>query len=435
MLPPGRLAALFAVMLVAAAGNTAMQSLLPAIGTRLGIADWLVSAAFSWSALLWIFTAPRWARLSDRRGRRALMQLGLAGFTSSMLFCGLVLEAGIDGWLSAGATFALFALFRSLYGGFGSAAPPAVQAYAASRSSRADRTRILSLIASSFGLGTVIGPALAPYLIVPALGAASPLFMFAAIGILTMAVLRVALPDDAPRYAARGSVTSEPLSSSPSTAAMLADDNDPDHPPPDAGEAIAVATAPAVRLRWTDRAVRPWLVAGLVGGHAQAVLLGVIGFLILDRLGLRATPEAAYGPTGLVLTVGAVATLLAQWGLIPMLHLGPRASMLAGLPIAAAGTVMLGFAQDLNGIALANAVVSLGFGLFRPGFTAGASLAVGRERQGQVAGMIASINGAPYVAGPAAGVLLYGASAPALFGLVAISCAGLALWSRRAIRS
>ena len=56
------MAVLFAVMLVAAAGNTAMQSVLPAIGTRLGLADVWVSLAFSWSALLWVLTAPRWAR-------------------------------------------------------------------------------------------------------------------------------------------------------------------------------------------------------------------------------------------------------------------------------------------------------------------------------------------------------------------------------------
>ena len=62
------------VMLVAAAGNTAMQSILPSIGTELGVPDVWVVAAFSWSALLWVNTAPYWARLSDRRGRRTTPQ-------------------------------------------------------------------------------------------------------------------------------------------------------------------------------------------------------------------------------------------------------------------------------------------------------------------------------------------------------------------------
>ena len=161
-IPPDRMAVLFAVMLVAAAGNTAMQSILPAIGTTLHIPDVWVSLAFSWSALLWVLTAPHWARQSDKRGRKALMALGVVGFLSSMALCGLVLWAGLKGLIGAGVTFIVFALFRSLYGGLGSAAPPAVQAYVASRTDPDERTQALSLVSSSFGLGTVIGPAIAP---------------------------------------------------------------------------------------------------------------------------------------------------------------------------------------------------------------------------------------------------------------------------------
>ena len=38
-IPRGRMALLFMVMLTTAAGNTAMQSVMPSIGTALGIAD------------------------------------------------------------------------------------------------------------------------------------------------------------------------------------------------------------------------------------------------------------------------------------------------------------------------------------------------------------------------------------------------------------
>ena len=161
-LPRGRLALLFTVMLVTAAGNTAMQSVMPSIGTALKVQDVWISLAYTWSALLWMICAPIWARRSDRRGRKAMMALGLVGFISSFSACGAILWLGLTHWLSSLATLLLFALFRSLYGGFGSAAPPAVQAYVASRTSRAERTQALSLISSSFGLGTVVGPALAP---------------------------------------------------------------------------------------------------------------------------------------------------------------------------------------------------------------------------------------------------------------------------------
>ena len=47
-IPNSRVVVLFLVMLVAAAGNTAMQSALPAIASDLDMPDVLVSLAFSW---------------------------------------------------------------------------------------------------------------------------------------------------------------------------------------------------------------------------------------------------------------------------------------------------------------------------------------------------------------------------------------------------
>ena len=123
-----RFALLFAVMLVAAAGNTAMQSLMPAIGRELGVADLWVAVAFSLSAVLWVVAAPHWARRADQRGRRALMRLGLFGFIASMLICGLVLAAGLAGLLAPMAVFFVFMLGRGVYGWFGSASQTAFQA-------------------------------------------------------------------------------------------------------------------------------------------------------------------------------------------------------------------------------------------------------------------------------------------------------------------
>lgn len=212
-IPTARMAILFMVMLISAAGNTAMQSVLPAIGTQLGVADYWISAAFTWSALLWVITAPRWARLSDRRGRKALMMLGVTAFSVSMLCCGLVLFFGLRGFMTGGVTLIVFALFRSIFGAFGSAAPPAVQAYVAARTDREQRTRALSLIASSFGLGTIIGPFLAPFFILPVVDDAGPMLVFAGIGLLVLLALRFKLPTDDPRFATRSFASSEPFAS------------------------------------------------------------------------------------------------------------------------------------------------------------------------------------------------------------------------------
>ena len=414
-IPPSRMALLFMVMLVTAAGNTAMQSVMPSIGTALQVDDVWISLAYSWSALLWVVCAPLWARRSDKRGRKAMMALGLVGFIVSMLLCGLALLAGLSGWLSAVWALIAFAAARSLYGGFGSAAPPAVQAYVASRTPRAERTQALSLIASSFGLGTVIGPALAPLMVLPflGLGLTGPFICFAAIGFVALVLLRWRLPNDEPQFAARG--LAAPYSSgsgAPSDPAASLEPEENGEPP---------------RLSWLDPRLRPWVFAGFFGGHAQAMVLGISGFLVLDRLGLRDTPAEGAGPVGLVLMSGAIATLLAQWGLIPRFDLGPRAATLWGIATAALGTVVLAVAGDLHLIALGYAIASLGFGLFRPGTTAGTSLAVTRAEQGQASGIVASLAGASYIYAPALGVWLYGHSDWLGFGLIVLLCAAVLL--------
>lgn len=425
-IPNVRLAVLFMVMLVAAAGNTAMQSILPALGTKIGIGDVWVSLAFSWSALLWVLTAPRWARQSDKRGRKALMAVGMGGFLTSMLMCGLVLWAGLEGLIGAGLTFALFAVFRSLYGGFGSAAPPAVQAYVAARTEAAERTKALSLVASSFGLGTVIGPTVAPWLILPVVGLAGPLFAFAAIGFLMLVALKLVLPDDTPRFAAKGEVSAYPAAGGGAPRPASAEDDEDFDAENWTGE--------AERIGWFDPRVRGWNIAGLVGGHAQAMILGVVGFMIMDRLNLRATPDLAAEPTGHVLWVGAIATLLAQWGLIPLLSLSPRIAVVVGSMLGGAGALLVGYAETLPAISTGFGLAMLGFGLFRPGFTAGASLAVPRRLQGQVAGQTASINGAAYILAPAVGVALYNWHAELSFDLIALLSFGLAIWGWRGLR-
>ncbi len=411
-LPRGRVALLFTVSLVTAAGNTAMQSVMPSIGTALHVHDFWISLAYTWSALLWMICAPVWARKSDQRGRKEMMAIGLMGFIASFSLCGLALWFGLNGYLSGIGTLLTFALFRSLYGGFGSAAPPAVQAYVASRTSREERTKALSLISSSFGLGTIVGPTLAPFFILPGIGLVGPFAGFTAIAIVVLIALRLRLPDDSPAYAARGDVIAAPFSASSDSQPRPSED--------DAAEPTLFGDV--AKVSWFDQRLRPWMIAGLLGGHAQAATMGLVGFLVLDRLGLRGDPGAGAQNIAVVMFAGAAATLFAQWGVIPTLKLGPRASCLWGISIGAAGVAALSVATTLHAITVSFAVLSLGFGMFRPGFTAGASLAMSRAEQGQSAGIVASVNGAGYIVAPAIGVWLYGHNPWVGFGTILALC-------------
>ena len=392
-------ALLFTVMLTIAAGNTALQSVLPAIGRSLGVKDNAVAAAFSVSALLWVIAAPFWANRSDRHGRRSMILLGMGGFSVSLILCGIFLLAGINGWIGGTMAFLLFIVGRLIYGTLGAAAPPAIQAMIAGRTTREERTKALTLLGSAFGLGTILGPAIAPYLLlgsvgVVTIGLSGPAFLFALFGLAMFVTVRRMLPDD--RTEAR---LEEPGSHGAATAY-------PSIGGQSSGASITAATASRTeKVGVFDPRIRAWMIAGLVFGHAQAMTGQAIGFLVIDRLALP--PTEALQPTGIVLMMGAGAALLVQWGLIPLLNLTPRWMMLIGLAVAAVGTALTGLATSLYGIATAYALASVGFGFARPAFTAGSSLAVGPSAQGSVAGKVTSVNGASFVLGPSIGVGLY----------------------------
>ena len=404
---------LFTAMLVAAAGNTALQSVMPAIGREIGIADFWVAVAYTWSAVLWVALAPYWARKSDHHGRKPLILLGLGGFIVSMTLCGLALAAGLRGLVGGAATFGLFAVFRAIYGSLGCATPSTTQAYLASKTRRSARVGALSALASSFGLGTILGPAVAPLFVLPFVGLPGPLFAFAVIGILVFAAVAAWLPNDSGgRRAGRGAAMSYPSIASPVT-----------------GASVVAATAPrGGKLKWRDARIRPWILAGVAAGHAQAAILTCIGFFVIDRLGIA--PAGSEQPIAMVMMAGAAAGLAAQWALIPKLALQPRPLILWGSLIAAVGMVATMAATNLYGLVLGFAVSSLGFGFTRPGFTAGASLAVPLSEQGSVAGVITAANGIAFVAAPAVGMALYHLDVRLPFALSTLLLVGLIVWGR-----
>jgi len=250
--------------------------------------------------------------------------------------------------------------------------------------------------------------------VLPWLGLPGPLFAFAAIAIIVFTAILLWLPNDryARRGGGRGAAMSYPSQASSVTGASV----------------VAATSADRTRLQWNDPRIRPWILAGVASGHAQAATLTCLGFFIIDRLGLA--PNGSETSIAIVMMAGASATLAAQWGLIPRLALSPRGLILWGSLIAAVGLFGTMLAADLYGIVLGFSVASLGFGLTRPGFTGGASLAVSLSEQGGVAGVITAANGISFVAAPGAGMLLYAVDPHLPFALSALLLVALIPWGR-----
>ncbi|MFM9851716.1 MAG: MFS transporter [Sphingomonadaceae bacterium] len=383
---------LFLVMLTTGAGNTALQSVLPSLGRKLGVPDSLIAAAFSISAMLWVICAPYWARRSDRKGRRGMVLVGIAGFTVSVLLVGISLSAGIQGIIGPFTTMVAVIAARLIYGTFGSAAPPAAQAMVALRSTRETRVKALTMLGSAFGLGTILGPALAPYMVLPFVGLAGPAYIFAGLGSIVLTLAYRYLPSDDDSSMAHGVSVSYPsIGGAPAGASIKgASEDASDH-----------------KLPYRDPRIWPWILTGLASGHAQAMTGAAMAFLVIDRMHLDPGDMATQQAIGLVLMTGAGASLLVQWGIIPLFSMTPRVMILIGLAIAASGLALTAVAISLYSIAMAFALSCIGFGFVRPGFTSGASLAVDRSLQGAVAGRVTSVNGASFILGPSLGVGLY----------------------------
>lgn len=373
---------LFVVSLVAAAGNMALQSVMPAMGRAFALSDTLVAGAFSISALLWALSSPLWARLSDRIGRKPVLMIGLTGFTVSMFATGVAAHAGLALWCAPAVAFSLMVTGRSAHGLFGSGAPSASQAYLADRTTDAERTSAISVLASAQGVGTVMGPAMAPFFILPFVGLAGPMFAFAGLGAVVLWLVWRRLPNDAVEKRAR--------------------------PQP-------VKRASATGL-WWDRRTRDFVLYGFLLLTVQASNMSVLGFHVIDEMGRTGvTPAQAQAFIGVAMLAGAAATLMMQWGLIPLLGLRPQALLRYGAAVTIIGNLISVVAPGYIGVVLGYAVSSMGLGLARPGFIAGSSLAVSDDEQGDIAGLMVSLAGLSFLGAPIVGVALYGAWNPAPF--------------------
>ncbi|MEJ0059825.1 MAG: MFS transporter [Terricaulis sp.] len=122
-------------------------------------------------------------------------------------------------------------------------------------------------------------------------------------------------------------------------------------------------------------------------------------------------------------------------GILPRLHLSSRALMAWGAALVAAGVVVQMLAPSLGALLVSQVIQGLGFGLARPGFTGGASMAVRSDEQGPVAGLVVAMNGAGFIFSPLAGGVAYdvlGMNAPLWISLAVLTAMLVfALRSRR----
>lgn len=352
---------------------TMVFSLLPSVGRSAGIPDVLIVMTQALSAAAWMIFGGFWARLAQRRGRKHVILIGAVGLFFACLLTGASIWIAVEHLVAPIAGLIIMMVGRSLNGGVGLASTPASQAYIIERIPRERRTVMLASLASAQAFGTVIGPALAPFLIhIPGIGLAGPMFIVSAIVALLYPFLFF-LPSDGPARSA-----------------------EPDR--------VAVPAAKAESV-WRMPAMRAFLLYSTIIATTVLGTVQSVGFLIIDVI--RTSPDAAQPWIGRAIAGGAIATLLVQLVLIPRLKPTPRTMMIVGPVLAMIGLALLAVHPSYLVICIGIVIANTGFAIGRPGVAAASSFVVPIERQTEVAAALMSTASVATIFGPVFAVSLY----------------------------
>lgn len=365
---------LLAAVAVTGMGQTLVFAILPSLGRASGLADVQVGLIISCSSLAFALASPVWGRLSEYVGRKPVLVIGMTGYTLGTLAFGLGFLLGIRGILAGVWLLAVLILSRTLQAAVMAATPAAASAYIADITSVEGRTRGMGRIGAAHNLGTIVGPVVGGLLAASSL--VLPLFLVA-LATFAMVLFLILRLEESPWIVARES-----------------------HP----GAFSVSSSLRAGMAAYFDRRLLDVLVLGAGMFLLFAAVQQTLGFLFQDRFSL--SPAGAAREVGIAMMLGAMMSFTAQAVVVQKLGWPASRLLRLGLPIMAAGAVLLPAGDQLM-VMLAIVMLGLGLGLSMPGVTAAASLRVSAHEQGAVAGVMSACPALGFIAGPLMGTALY----------------------------
>ena len=346
-------------------GQAQVFAILAPLGREVGMQELQITSIIAISALVFGLASPRWGRFSDRRGRKPVMIIGLAGYTVGTLLFTTVFLLGLKGILTGMTLYLVALLSRCAQSVIMSATNPSATAFAADHTARSERTRTMAKLGTANSLGMILGPAVSGAL--ATFGLLAPLYFAACLAAGAALLVWRRLP-----------VT-------PASERTPRDN--------------------VQRLRFTDPRLRRYIITavGLFIGFSG--IQQTLGFQLQDKLGLSGIATAQM--TGAALMVSAGFTFLIQITVMQRLKLQPGTFIRLGLLSMLTGAAVIAGFQDFQTLAMGMACLGTGLGLCMPAISAGASLAVSPEEQGGAAGLIAACPALGFTLGPISSGALY----------------------------
>ncbi len=365
-MPPSRHSlaqiALFLALMANAAGQSFLLVVLPPLGRRLGFSDLQTGAILSASALLLMIAAPTWGYLSERIGRRPVIMIALAGAMLAPLAFGFIVERRSDGAISAALALWIFVAARSAQTLLSAGLLPASQAYVADVTAPEARAGGMGVLGAAYGLGAIVGSALAWRI-----GDDATLAFLLISGLAGLALMSVTL------------LAPEPPHGDPGIA------------------------APAAGLNLSR--IWPFFAITLVSISAYSIVQQTVALRLQDAFGFAS--DASIAKAGLALMATALAMIIVQGVVLRMLAFKPETLLGAGALLAAVALLLAAFARSYNELFGALVLLGAALGLMLPGNLASLSLRSGPNAQGKAAGLNVVGQGMGLAIGPLAGAVLH----------------------------
>lgn len=309
------------------------------------------------SILQFIF-APFWGAVSDRRGRRGVLRLTVAGTALGYLI-----------WVCSGS-FWLFLLSRVVSGAFSGNLSVATAAVA-DVTTRAERSKAMGLVGAAFGLGLVTGPTLGALTVQIDLAAKFPALVRFGINPFSMTAL-VALVLCLINLAWISARFKETLSH----------------------ETRAHAREPRLRnpikaiLGLENASVRRTNLVAFIFSVAFVGMEVALTFLATQRFGYSAREN------GFLLGFMGFCAIVTQGYIVRRLlrRMDEVRVLTSGLLISVGGFFAIGYAPQPGVLYAGVALLALGSGLVNPSSTGLISLYAGEDEQGRVLGIFRSLS-------------------------------------------
>ncbi|QQD19811.1 MFS transporter [Spongiibacter nanhainus] len=370
---------LYLAMMAVGTGQTVVFAVLPMLGREMSLhtltftlpftglvirpGEMAITSLSALTALVFFLFAPLWGRISDRRGRKPIIIVGLTGYALGTLLFNGVAYLGLVGALGGASLYILLIVTRAAHAALMSAAHPASSAYMVEITPVHERTKGMARLQAFNQLGSMVGPALAWFVNISFL---APLYIQATLmAVLALLVHRTlpALPVTKPKDGV------------------------------------------ASKLSFFDRRFRFYLFVGFTVFSMLGMVQQTLGFYFQDLLNLDSVKAAQLFSYSMV--VSAAAMLVAQFVIVQRFNGPPETLLKAGLPFGLVGYLILANAASLPLLLAGMSLFGFGMGLTAPSYFAAASLTVDAHEQGGLAGLIGAAAGLGFVTGPLVGGFLY----------------------------